>query len=156
VLFYWFGRPIYHYLSKYKLLHESQSGFRCKHLCHTALTNLTDRRLKYMDDGNLIGTVFLDLKKAFDMVDHKICVKSFSITRYLQILWNGLNYTYHYAFKVASISNIFLPLMLKVVSSTYISISDVKFSSGRSFINIIKSRGPKWTLVVLHILQVRG
>ena len=48
-----------------------------------------------MDDGNLIGTVFLDLKKAFDMVDHKICVKSFSITRYLQILWNGLNHTYH-------------------------------------------------------------
>jgi hypothetical protein len=49
------------------------------------------------------------------------------------------------SFKVASISNIFLPLMLKVVSSAYISISDVKFSSGRSFINInmIKSRGTK-------------
>ena len=47
------------------------------------------------------------------------------------------------SFKVASISNIFLPLMLKVVSSAYISISDVKFLSGRSFINIIKSRGSK-------------
>jgi hypothetical protein len=47
------------------------------------------------------------------------------------------------SFKVASISNIFLPLMLKVVSSAYISISDVKFSSGRSFINILKSRGSK-------------
>ena len=47
------------------------------------------------------------------------------------------------SFKVASVSNIFLPLMLKVVSSAYISISDVKFSSGRSFINIIKNRGPK-------------
>jgi hypothetical protein len=30
------------------------------------------------------------------------------------------------SFKVASISNIFLPLMLKVVSSAYISIADVK------------------------------
>ena len=50
------------------------------------------------------------------------------------------------SFKVASISNIFLPLMLKVVSSAYISISDVKFSSGRSFINILKSRGPKMDL----------
>jgi hypothetical protein len=50
---------------------------------------------------------------------------------------------FRFSFKVASISNIFLPLMLKVVSSAYISISDVKFSSGRSFINIIKSRGPK-------------
>jgi hypothetical protein len=47
------------------------------------------------------------------------------------------------SFKVASISNLFLPLMLKVVSSAYISISDVKFSSGRSFINMIKSRGTK-------------
>jgi hypothetical protein len=36
-----------------KLLRESQSGFRCKHSCHTALTNLTDRWLKYMDDGHL-------------------------------------------------------------------------------------------------------
>jgi hypothetical protein len=60
------------------------------------------------------------------------------------------------SFKVASISNIFLPLMLKVVSSAYISISDIKFSSGRSFINILRAEVPKWTLVVLHILQVRG
>ena len=65
---------LYLYLSKYKLLHESQSGFRCKHSCHTALTNLIDRWLKYMDDGNLIGTV-LDLKKAFDMVDHNLLCK---------------------------------------------------------------------------------
>jgi hypothetical protein len=42
---------------------------------HTALTNLTDRWLKYMDDGNLIGTVFLDHRKAFDMVDHKLLCK---------------------------------------------------------------------------------
>jgi hypothetical protein len=60
------------------------------------------------------------------------------------------------SFKVASISNIFLPLMLKVVSSACISISDVKFSSGRSFINILRAEDPKWTLVVLHILQVRS
>jgi hypothetical protein len=40
-----------------------------------ALTNLTDRWLKYIDDGNLIGTVFLDLKEAFDMGDHKLWCK---------------------------------------------------------------------------------
>lgn len=60
------------YLSKYKLLHESQSGFRHQHSCQTALTDLIDRWLKCMDDGNLIGTIFLDLKKAFDTVDYFI------------------------------------------------------------------------------------
>jgi hypothetical protein len=55
-----------------KLLHESQSGFRHQHSCQTALTDLIDRWLKCMDDGNLIGTIFLDLKKAFDTVDHFI------------------------------------------------------------------------------------
>jgi hypothetical protein len=78
---------LYLYLSKYKLLHESQSEFRCKHSCHTALTNLTDRWLKYMDDGNLIGTVFLDHKKAFDMVDHKLLCKKL---QYYKISTNSM------------------------------------------------------------------
>jgi hypothetical protein len=33
---------------------------------------LIDRWLKCMDDGNLIGTIFLDLEKAFDTVDYFI------------------------------------------------------------------------------------
>ena len=78
---------LYLYLSKYKLLHESQSGFRCKHSCHTALTNLTDRWLKYMDDGYLIGTVFLDHKKAFEMVDHKLLCKKL---QYYKISTNSM------------------------------------------------------------------
>jgi hypothetical protein len=30
---------------------------------------------KYMDDGNLLGTVFLDFKEAFAMGDHKLWCK---------------------------------------------------------------------------------
>lgn len=56
----------------YKLLHESQSDFRHQHSCQTALTYLIDRWLKCIDDGHLIGTIVLDLKKAFDTVDHFI------------------------------------------------------------------------------------
>jgi hypothetical protein len=103
-----------------------------------------DRWLKYIDDGNLVGTVFLDLKKALDMVDHKLLCKKF---QYYKISTNSIKWfesmftEFRSSFKVASISNIFLPLMLKVVSSAYISISNVKFSSGRSLINILKSRG---------------
>jgi retron-type reverse transcriptase len=84
-----FATHLYLYLSKYRLLHESQSGFRCKHSCHMALTNLTDRWLKYIDDRNLIGTVFLDLKKAFDMVDHKLLCKKL---QYYKISTNSMKW----------------------------------------------------------------
>ena len=33
---------------------------------------IIDTWIKDIDNGKLIGTVFLDLKKAFDLVDHKI------------------------------------------------------------------------------------
>jgi hypothetical protein len=34
--------------------------------------SLIDTWLKDVDSGKIIGTVFLDLKKAFDLVDHEI------------------------------------------------------------------------------------
>jgi hypothetical protein len=42
-----------------------------------------------MDDGNLIGTVFLDLKKAFDMVDHKLLCKKL---QYYKISTNSMKW----------------------------------------------------------------
>ena len=63
---------IYEYLIKYKLIHPNQSGFRSKHSCVTALTNIVDHILKEMDQGNYTGVLFLDFKKAFDMVNHTI------------------------------------------------------------------------------------
>ena len=51
-----------------------QSGFRKNHSCHTALTHLIDTWLKDIDSGNYVGAVFLDLRKAFDLVDHEILI----------------------------------------------------------------------------------
>ncbi len=82
-------KHLYLYLSKYKLLHEAQSGFRSKHSCHTALTSLVDKWLKCMDDGNLVGAIFLDLKKAFDTVDHYILGKKLQCYK---IYGNSLNW----------------------------------------------------------------
>ena len=42
-----------------------------------------------MDDGNLVGTVFLDLKKAFDMVDHKLLCKKL---QYYKISTNSMKW----------------------------------------------------------------
>ncbi len=38
----------------------------------TALLDVTDTILSNMDKGLLTGAVYMDLKKAFDMVDHAI------------------------------------------------------------------------------------
>lgn len=50
----------YLYLSKYKELHEAQSGLQSNHSCHTSLTKSIDTWLKCIDDGNVVGTIFLD------------------------------------------------------------------------------------------------
>ncbi|PFX17369.1 putative RNA-directed DNA polymerase from transposon BS [Stylophora pistillata] len=48
----------------------SQSGFRKGHSTETAVTYLTDQILEHMDKQQMTGSVFIDLKKAFDLVDH--------------------------------------------------------------------------------------
>ena len=53
------------YLETIGLLQETQSGFRKHHSCQTALKNIVDSWLKCIE-GNLIGSVFIYLKKAFE------------------------------------------------------------------------------------------
>ena len=62
------------YFQKTDIINEKQSGFRKHHSCQTALIRLVDAWLSNIDGGHLIGTVFLDFKKAFDLVDHDILI----------------------------------------------------------------------------------
>ena len=68
-------KHLFAYLNKYSLLHKSQSGFRKHHSCNTALINLIDRWLNSIDKGDIIGAVFIDLRKAFDVVDHDLLLE---------------------------------------------------------------------------------
>ena len=49
-----------------------QSGFRKGHSSDTVLTFFTDYVYRKMDQGQLTGAIFLDLRKAFDSVNHQI------------------------------------------------------------------------------------
>ena len=73
------NKHLMNYLNKYKLIHESQSGFRQKHSCQTALIKLIDQWMSSIDKGDLVGSLFIDFRKAFDVVDHEILMKTLAL-----------------------------------------------------------------------------
>ena len=71
-----FEKIVYEQLTKFlddnNIISKHQSGFRPLHSTETTLLQSTDEWLFNMDKGLINGVLFLDLKKAFDTVDHKI------------------------------------------------------------------------------------
>ena len=67
------------YLTKHSLLYKCQFGFRANHPCETIVIKLTDEWLEAMDKGLLTGVVMIDLRKAFDVVDHELLLKKLQV-----------------------------------------------------------------------------
>ena len=62
-------------MNENKLVYCNQFGFRKQHsTCHAIIT-LVEKVSKALDTGKLIVSVFLNLKKAFDTVDHAILLR---------------------------------------------------------------------------------
>ena len=61
---------LYSYLQDNNLIYINQSAFRAHHSTETALIRLTDRLLFNMDQDKLTGMIFIDFRKAFDVIDH--------------------------------------------------------------------------------------
>ena len=66
----------YEYLDTNKSLYEHHSGFRLLHSVATALMASTNDWYLNIDKGKYTGLIFIDLKKAFDTVDHEILLKN--------------------------------------------------------------------------------
>ena len=69
----------YNFLTENDLLSDSQFGFRKSRSCELAVTDLIDRLLNNMDNRVLNGLLLADLKKAFDLVNHSICLSKLQI-----------------------------------------------------------------------------
>ena len=61
------------------VLHQFQSGFRSGHSTETALTLMTEWWLKAINAGKIVGTIMVDLRKAFDLVDHDLLLHKLSL-----------------------------------------------------------------------------
>ena len=63
------------HLSEHKILSPYQFGFRKAHSTEFATISLTDTIRRNIDQGLLTEVVFIDLRKAFDTVDHAVLLK---------------------------------------------------------------------------------
>ena len=66
------------YLKKNKLLTEFQFGFRKQRSTKMAATHLCDQIRREMNNGNMVGAMYLNLSKAFGTVDHDLLIKKLS------------------------------------------------------------------------------
>ena len=72
---------LYDYLTYYKLLLDEQYGFRENQSYESALLKLSDYFLNKIDKDNLCGMVLVDLRKAFDLVDHELILLKLDLFR---------------------------------------------------------------------------
>jgi hypothetical protein len=91
---------IYQYFNENNLLFDSQYGFRTLHSTELATIELLDRLYYELDNGESPISIFLDLSKAFDTIDHSILLSKLKYYGFnnmsLQLMQSYLTNRYQY------------------------------------------------------------
>ena len=63
------------FLQLHSILNANQAGFLRNSCTEDVIHKLIDTVLKSLDKGRLVMTIFLNIKKAFDTIDHEKLIK---------------------------------------------------------------------------------
>ena len=63
------------FLDENNIISKHQYGFRKSHSTELAITDIQNELLQNLDENLITCTIFLDLAKAFDCVNHEILLK---------------------------------------------------------------------------------
>ena len=66
---------IYKYIEKMHQFSKCQYGLRANHNCEQAIMNLVGKIIHGMNSGKLTVSLYLNLSKAFDTLNHNVLVK---------------------------------------------------------------------------------
>ena len=72
-------------LNKTSLLNAQQFSFRKRYSTEDAIIKLTHEILNALNSETLVGSIFFDMAKAFDSVDHSLLIKK----KKTPLLWNN-------------------------------------------------------------------
>ena len=70
------------FMNKNNILTDSQLSFRTNNSTELAATSIYDKLLQNVDDKKVTCSIFLDLIKAFDFVDHCVILKKLYLYKF--------------------------------------------------------------------------
>ena len=70
---------LYAFLSRLNLITDNQSGFRPNHSCQKCVTKNVNNWLSFLNQSDTVGCIRLDLRRAFDLLNHDIPFKKLQL-----------------------------------------------------------------------------